>query len=125
MAHILLVEDDEFLIDIYARVLRDQGHHVAVAHDGQQALEQARERSLDLVLMDIQMPVMDGIAATRAIRESDDLADLTIIALTNLQLPEEIDEALEAGCDGYIVKPEVPEELVEELALVFSDETPE
>lgn len=81
--------------------------HVTLAADGQQALQilKAQPKGFDVVLMDIQMPVMDGLTATRLIRQELDLHKLPVIALTAGVLPEEREEALNAGFDNFLAKP--------------------
>lgn len=122
MANILLVEDDPNLLDIYRDVLTDLGHRVSVAQNGQEALDRASLSTPDLILMDIQMPVMDGLEATARLKANPELDHVPIYALTNLQLPDEVQAALEAGCDGYFAKPADPQELAAEIAMVLAEE---
>ena len=121
MARILLVDDELQLAQIYAQILRERGHEVTLAHSGKDALDKVPNLTLDFILMDIQMPVMDGIEATRQLKSSE-LAEIPIFALTNLQLPEEVSAALDAGCDGYLAKPSDPEVLADEIALILKGE---
>ena len=116
---ILLVEDDSNLVQIFSGVLRSAGHEVSHASNGAVALEMAKAAEPELILMDLQMPVMDGIEATHRLRDAG--IETTIIALTNQTLPAEVNAALDAGCDGYIVKPLVPQDLADEIALLFAD----
>lgn len=123
---ILLVDDNPDLLHLFAHLLREAGHTVDTAAHGQLALDYLHahlEALPDLVLMDIQMPILDGLQATRALRADPDLEDLSVIALTAQGLPDEVDLGLEAGCDGYIVKPLDPSELLDELALVLASLT--
>jgi CheY-like chemotaxis protein len=92
-----------------------QGYEVAVARDGSEALQLARELRPAAILMDIQMPVMDGIEATRRIRADSDLCDTPVIALTALAMPGDRDRCLEAGVDAYLMKPVSLRDLPEQI----------
>ena len=111
---VLIVDDSELNRYLVKFVLEKEGAITAEAGDGEQALEQLRQDSprFDMVLMDVQMPVMDGLTATRAIRREPALASLTVIALSAGVLPEERENAMTAGIDGFINKPLVLEDLV-------------
>ena len=104
---ILLVEDNEDNIDTISAYLQAKGYHVIVARNGSEAIERIGEEKPDLILMDIQMPVMDGLEATRVIRANADadIADIPIIALTALAMPGDRERCLEAGADDYVCKP--------------------
>jgi CheY-like chemotaxis protein len=121
MARILLVEDDPHLAALYLEVLGAHGHDVALATNGQEALERIADVAPQLILLDLQMPVMDGLETAARLKASEH-AGIPVFALTNLQLPEEIAAALEAGCDGYLAKPHDPSDLADELAAVLADE---
>jgi CheY-like chemotaxis protein len=96
-------------------ILGKRGHTVEVVQNGQQALEAAARQDFDAVLMDVQMPVMDGFLATQAIRTLADpkKARLPIIAMTAHALKGDAERCLKAGMDGYISKPVKAEELIE------------
>ncbi|MGD9340295.1 MAG: ATP-binding protein [Chromatiales bacterium] len=103
---ILLVEDNRINRIVARDLLEKDGHEVHEALDGQQGMEMARKNSFDLVLMDISMPVMDGIEATRAIRSAEVAGThLPIVALTANAIPSERDRFLAAGLDDILVKP--------------------
>jgi PAS domain S-box-containing protein len=102
---ILLAEDNEDNISLMLDYLPRQGYEVVVARDGSEALLMARELRPAAILMDIQMPVMDGIEATRRIRADADLHDTPVIALTALAMPGDRDRCLAAGADAYLIKP--------------------
>lgn len=113
---ILLVEDMESNRKLAKITLMQMGFSVDLAKNGQQAVEQCMNRKYDLILMDCQMPVMDGYEATRFIRESDNKnRDTTIIALTAHALEGERQKCEEAGMDGYITKPFKRKTLEEKL----------
>jgi CheY-like chemotaxis protein len=102
---ILLVEDDEVNLLIAEHILGKGGYEVLTAVNGEEAVALARKEPFDLILMDIEMPVMDGMEATALIRQGGSEARVPIIALTAHSLPEKLEEFKAAGMDGYIVKP--------------------
>ncbi len=110
----LVVDDSRLNREVVERMLKSEGASVAMAGDGQQALQYLRTRgeAFDAVLMDIQMPVMDGLAATHAIRSELGLVDLPVIALTAGVLTEQRQQAYDAGADDFLAKPVDLEELV-------------
>lgn len=105
MARILLVEDNELNRDMLSRRLRRHGYEVTLALDGQEALERAASSTPDLVLMDMDLPVLSGWEATRILKEKSETASIPVIALTAHALTEDRDRALKAGCDAYQSKP--------------------
>ena len=118
--HILLVEDNELNREIAQEILREYGFQVDTAENGEVAVEKvstAAPGSYDLVLMDVQMPVMDGYTATRKIRALDDpaRAKLPILAMTANAFDEDRRNALESGMNGFLSKPIVIGDLVQEL----------
>jgi len=104
---VLAVDDNHINLMVVQRALRMEGATVSVATDGQQALDrlEADPGAFDMVLMDVRMPVMDGLTATRAIRLNPALAALPVIALTAGVLPEERAAALTAGVTDFLAKP--------------------
>jgi CheY-like chemotaxis protein len=119
----LLVADDNVTNRLVAStLLRRLGAEVLEAEDGLQALDQARRGTFDLVLMDIQMPHMDGVEATRAIRALDSEAALTpIIALTANAMAHQTDAYRQAGMNGIVAKPIAPAALLSEIARVLQE----
>ena len=111
---ILLAEDNLVNQKIAMRVLQKRGHCVEVVNNGLEALDVLEERKFDLVLMDIQMPVMGGIEAVQLIREKERAtgAHLPIIALTAHAMKEDRERCLKAGMDGYLSKPISAQELL-------------
>ena len=103
MPKLLLVEDHEELWDFLSRRLRRRGFEVVLAHDGQQALDQASATSPDLMLLDMDLPIMDGWSVARTLRARANA--LPIIALTAHAMSGDKAKALEAGCDEYHPKP--------------------
>ena len=110
---ILLAEDNEVNRRLAQRILEKQGHSVLTAVDGADTLEVLSRESVDLVLMDIQMPVMDGIEAARSIRdrEAGTGARTPIVALTAHAMSGGCERCLAASMDGYLTKPIQPEQL--------------
>jgi PAS domain S-box-containing protein len=102
---ILIVEDNEANITVLQDALSAQGYAFAVAHDGVAALERARAAPPALILMDIQMPGMDGLEAIQRIRADADLRTIPIVALTALAMPGDRERCLAAGADDYLTKP--------------------
>jgi two-component system, sensor histidine kinase and response regulator len=119
---ILLVEDGLANRKLAQGLLERRGHAVTVAEDGQQALDCLEHRSFDLILMDVQMPVMDGLAATRAIRARERLSGghVPIIALTAHALKDDRQRCLDAGMDGYLTKPIRAQTLYETIESVMA-----
>jgi CheY-like chemotaxis protein len=102
---ILVVEDNPVNRKLARNVLRSRGYDVWEAPSGEEGLRILRERRPDLVLMDIQLPGMDGLEVTRRIKADPDLADLPVVALTAHVREADEQNALDAGCVGYITKP--------------------
>lgn len=105
MALILVVEDDEANQELVTRFLKRDGHRVIHAVDGREAVQQAKAQKPDLILMDLNLPVLDGWEATRRIKGNPETWDIPIIALTAHALVEEVMRAMEAGCSSYETKP--------------------
>ena len=105
MPKLLLVEDHEEIWDFLSRRLRRRGFEVLVATDGREGVERARSERPDLVLLDMNLPVIDGWAAARALKADPGTRRIPIIALTAHALAGDRDKALAAGCDDYHPKP--------------------
>ena len=102
---ILVVEDQEDNRQILRDLLGSAGFRMVEAHDGEQALLVARSQRPDLILMDIQLPILDGYEATRAIKRDPELKHIPVIAVTSYALSGDEARAREAGCDAYVAKP--------------------
>jgi CheY-like chemotaxis protein len=102
---ILLVEDDEISRQLLHRLLQNRGYSVLEAVNGLVALEVARRERPALILMDIDLPGLDGIGITRRIREDQALSDTRIFMVTAFDTPEIRAAAFDAGCNEYLVKP--------------------
>ena len=122
---VLIVEDNQINRVVLRDILRSEGHSVTEAQDGQQGVQLAQSHRFDVIMMDISMPVMDGLAATRAIRAGDGLSRATpIVAVTAHALAEEIKAFLAAGMNAVIGKPISRGELMQKLAQCCTN-TPE
>jgi two-component system cell cycle response regulator DivK len=104
-AMILIVEDNERNLKLLRDVLGVRGYSTAEARSGEEALERVRAEPPQLVLMDIQLPGMDGVAALRALRALPETAAVPIVAVTAFAMKDDRDRLLAAGFDGYIEKP--------------------
>lgn len=112
---ILLVEDFVDAREMYRDYLEYSGFRVETASDGREAIEKARRFSPDLVLMDLSLPGIDGWEATRILKGDPATRQLPIVALSAHAMAPEGRRATEAGCDGFIAKPCLPHELVDEI----------
>ncbi|MBF0476640.1 MAG: response regulator [Deltaproteobacteria bacterium] len=102
---ILVVEDNEINMKLVKTLLTIKNYIVLEAGDGEKGIELARIHKPDLILMDIQLPGMDGLTATQAIKSEADLSCIPIVALTSHAMRGDEERALAAGCSGYITKP--------------------
>lgn len=117
----VLLADDQSLVRAGFRALLDAQADIEVAGeaaDGEEALRKVRELCPDVVLMDIRMPVLDGLAATRRITDEQGLEDVKVVMLTTFELDEYVFEAIRSGASGFLVKDTEPEELVRAVRAV-------
>ena len=112
---LLLVEDNELNRDMLSRRLQRRGYEVLIATDGQAALDSAEAEKPDLILMDMDLPVLSGWDATRKLRANAEIRDIPVIALTAHALPTDRERAMEAGCDSYQSKPIEFNELIDKI----------
>jgi len=121
--HVLVVEDNRVNQTLARRLLAQRGHEVTVAENGQQALDALDRGHFDVVLMDVQMPVMNGLEATTHIRARERGADrhLPIVAMTAHAMRGDRERCLEAGMDGYLVKPIQADEMIATLERFAGD----
>jgi CheY-like chemotaxis protein len=114
---ILLAEDNAVNQLLATRLLEKQGHHVATVGNGRAALERLEKETFDLILMDIQMPEMDGFEATAAIRKQEESTGkhLPIVAMTAHAMEGDRERCLAAGMDGYIAKPVRAKDLIDAI----------
>ena len=109
---ILVVEDQEDNRQILRDLLGNAGFDLVEAENGEQALAALAKRRPDLILMDIQLPIMDGYEATRRIRADPEMKSIPIIAVTSYALTGDEAKALAAGCNAYVTKPFSPRALL-------------
>lgn len=105
MAKILIVEDNPANMKLAVLLLHRVGHEVLTALDAESGMALALAEQPELILMDIQLPGMDGLAATRQLKQNPASAAIPIIALTALAMKDDEPKAIAAGCDAYIAKP--------------------
>jgi CheY-like chemotaxis protein len=122
MTKILLVEDSEMSRDMLARRLARRGYEVVIAVDGGQGVTLARTAAPDLILMDMNLPVLDGSEATRQLRAAPATRSIPIIALTAHAMSGDREKALEAGCDDYDTKPIELERLLGKIEVLLKKE---
>ena len=112
---ILIIEDNEQNLYLTRFILEANGYEVVAARDGHSGVDMAAQELPDLILLDIQLPGMDGYAVARALRHNPDLAGTPIVAVTSYAMVGDRERGLEAGCNGYIEKPINPETFMAEV----------
>jgi len=117
---ILIVDDSQSVRKMVEFALKSRSYEVVAAEDGQQALEFLPERQFDLVVLDINMPRLDGLSFLEIIREKESYASLPILMLTTEGQDSDRDRALALGATNYMVKPFKPTELLENVANLLS-----
>ena len=115
MKKILVVEDNETNMYLINFILEKNGYGVIQAKTGEEGVELAIKEKPDLILMDIQLPGIDGLEATRRIRKSKADSEIPIIALTSYAMSGDRERVIKAGCTGYIEKPINPETFIVEI----------
>lgn len=121
MPRILIVEDNEDNRDALSRRLKRRGFEVLIAVDGRAGVEAARDESPDLILMDMNMPELDGWEATRQVKALPGHADMPIIALTAHAMSGDRERALAAGCTDYHTKPVEFEKLLQQIESILTE----
>jgi two-component system, cell cycle response regulator DivK len=112
---VLVVEDYQDAREMYVAYLQFSGYRVAEASNGEEAIERAVALLPDIVLMDLALPKMDGWEATRRLKADERTRHIPVVALTGHALAGHADGAREAGCDAFVTKPCLPDELVAEI----------
>lgn len=120
MKKILIAEDNPASREFLLELLGAQGYHVTAVEDGEAALRRAKEEPVDLILLDIQMPGMDGYEVLRRLRSDPLLASQRIVACTAYAMAGDEEKALAAGFDGYITKPIRAAALRSQIEKIFS-----
>lgn len=116
MAKILIVEDNEMNAEILVRILGRFGHSLVIATDGAEGVEMAAAEHPDLILMDISLPILDGLEATRQIKADPITRTIPVIALTAHAMNGDRERCLAAGCDDYDTKPVDMMRLLDKIA---------
>jgi two-component system, cell cycle response regulator DivK len=119
MARILIIEDNPANMKLASLLVRNAGHTVLCAVDGETGLTLARDDQPDLILMDIQLPGMDGLASTALLKQDPATAAIPVIALTAMAMKEDQEKTKIAGCDAYIAKPLRYQELYEAIDILL------
>ena len=104
---LLLVEDDSSVAAMYALVLMEAGHEVRVSFDGRSAVQSARRRVPDLVLLDVRLPDLDGFTVVERLRELDDMATVPVVILSNYRTREMTERGVELGVMAYLLKTDI------------------
>lgn len=116
---ILLVDDYPDTVELTAEFLQFRGFDVVTAVDGARGLELAQSEMPDLMLLDLSLPIIDGLEVMRRLKSAPETKDIPIIAFTAHALESKAEEARVAGCDGFITKPAIPPDMVREIQRVL------
>ena len=122
---ILIIEDNEQNLYLISFILQKHGYEVFAARDGQEGLDMSVSVKPDLILLDIQLPVMDGYDVARRLRTNTEFARVPIIAVTSYAMTGDREKTIEAGCDGYIEKPINPDTFLQEVEQHLVEMIPE
>lgn len=120
MARVLVIEDNPANMKLAVFLLEKAGYTVIQARDAETGLALARAEHPELILMDIQLPGMDGLVATRALKSDPETASIKIIAVTAHAMKAEEAAILASGCDGYIPKPIRYKDFIEDIRLILA-----
>ena len=116
---ILVIEDNELNMKLVRTLIVAAGHEALEAQDAEQGIKIAGELLPDLILMDIQLPGLDGLSATRILKKNPLTRDIPVVALTAFAMDSDKKQAREAGCEGYISKPINTRKFIEEIKSFF------
>lgn len=117
-----MVDDDKFLLDMYALKFKNKGHEVSTAHDGADALAKLKDGlKPDVLILDVVMPQMDGLSLLENIRSQNLIPNSSVIMLTNQGQTSDIERAEKLGINGYIIKATtIPSEVVSEVEKILN-----
>jgi two-component system cell cycle response regulator DivK len=121
MKKILIIEDNEQNLYLATFILEKNGYEVVQARDGQEGIELAGQVHPALILLDIQLPVLEGYAVARELRKNPSLASVPLVAVTSYAMVGDRERVLAAGCTGYIEKPINPETFISEITQYLRD----
>ena len=119
MSKVLVIEDNEQNLYLITFILKQNGFEVIQARDGKEGITRANDGGIAAILLDIQLPLMDGYDVAKELRKNKDLTDVPIVAVTSYAMVGDRERALEAGCTGYIEKPINPETFVSQMEAFF------
>lgn len=118
--HVLLVEDDTFLSNIYKTKFEMEGFKITTADNGEKGLAETKKRNPDIVLLDILLPKMDGFMVLEEIKKDPAIKNIPVILLTNLGQKDDVEKGLEMGASGYLIKAHFkPSEVVSKVKEVL------
>lgn len=118
---ILLIEDDSFLISMYSTKFEIEGFNIISANNGEKGLEAVSKNKVDIILLDILMPKMNGFEVLENLKKQQKTAKIPVILLTNLNQKDEIDKGLTLGADDYLVKAHfMPSEVVNKIKKILN-----
>ncbi len=118
---ILLVDDDVYIRDLYAEVLKDENYDITIAADGEEALSLVEDDSFDLILLDIMLPKLDGIQVLAKIKEDPARKSIPVIMLTNFGQEDLVKQAVTLGCSEYLLKYNLtPGEIITKVAQILN-----
>lgn len=118
---ILVVEDEESQAEVLEVLLRSNFYEVIIAYDGEAGVKRAKKESPDLILMDVMMPKLSGMAACKQLKEDPKTKDIPIIMLTVKNMMSDYEEGADAGADSYITKPYNSERLLQRIKRYLPD----
>lgn len=120
---ILLVEDDNFIVDMYTTKFELEGFQVVSAEDGQKGIDAAKSENPNIILLDILMPKMDGFAVLEQLKKDPDTKNIPVILLTNLGQKEDVKKGFELGAVGYLIKAHfMPSEVVDKIKKILEEQ---
>jgi CheY-like chemotaxis protein len=123
MKRILVVEDDPIIMNLIVILLEREGYTVMQAPTAEEGIAMADAQRQDLILMDVALPGMDGLEATRILKGQESTRSVPVIALTAQAMKQDAERAFRAGCDGFIVKPVATREFLVEIARFLGERT--
>lgn len=123
--HILIIEDDQFIRELYEDYLKEHGFNILTAEDGESGLQKAQSEKVDLILLDIMLPKLNGMQVLNKIKEEGSpAANIPVYMITNVGQEDIIKEALKAGAAGYILKAqEQPHQILKEIISFFESQS--
>lgn len=124
MARILIIEDNPANMKLACLLMQNIGHAVLCAVDAETGLTMARANQPDLILMDVQLPGMDGLTATALLKQDQSTVTIPVIALTSMAMKNDQEKSMMAGCDAYIAKPLRYQELYAAVNLLLARQDP-